>query len=49
MKGVYRFGSRGKLRPRFMGPFEIVERIGAVAYHVALPPHLSSLHDVFHV
>ncbi len=49
MKGVYRFGSRGKLRPRFVGPFEIVERIGPVAYRVALPPHLSGVHDVFHV
>ena len=49
MKGVYRFGSRGKLRPHFVGLFEIVERIGPVAYHMALPPHLSSVHDVFHV
>ena len=49
MKGVYWFGSRENLRPRYVGPFEIVERIGLVAYSVALPPHLSSVHDVFHV
>ena len=43
MKGVYWFGSRGKLRPRFVGPFDIVERIGLVAYCVALSPHLSGV------
>ncbi|XP_042380780.1 uncharacterized protein LOC121973392, partial [Zingiber officinale] len=42
-----RFG--GKLAPRYIGPFEILERIGAVAYRLALPPSLSGVHDVFHV
>ena len=49
MKGVMRFGQRGKLSPRFVGPFEILERIGAVAYIVALPPSLALIHNVFHV
>ncbi|XP_044478091.1 probable disease resistance protein At4g27220 [Mangifera indica] len=48
-KGVFRFGKRGKLSPRFIGSFEILEKIGAVAYRVALPPSLSRLHNVFHV
>src|SRR5262249_27220454 len=48
-KGVIRFGQRGKLKPRFIGPFEILERIGAVAYRLALPPSLDGVHDVFHV
>ncbi|KAL0536597.1 hypothetical protein IC582_025549 [Cucumis melo] len=49
MKGVVRFERRGKLSPRFVGPFEILERIGPVAYRLALPPSLSTVHDVFHV
>ncbi|KAA0033475.1 pol protein [Cucumis melo var. makuwa] len=49
MRGVLRFERRGKLSPRFVGPFEIVERIGPVAYRLALPPSLSTVHDVFHV
>ncbi|KAL4011015.1 hypothetical protein IC575_028057 [Cucumis melo] len=49
MKGVLRFKRRGKLSPRFVGPFEILERIGPVAYRLALPPSLSVVHDVFHV
>ncbi|KAL0546694.1 hypothetical protein IC582_016606 [Cucumis melo] len=49
MKGVMRFERRGKLSPRFVGPFEILERIGPVAYRLALPPSLSAVHDVFHV
>ncbi|KAL4023841.1 hypothetical protein IC575_017609 [Cucumis melo] len=49
MKGVLRFERRGKLSPRFVGPFEILERIGLVAYRLALPPSLSAVHDVFHV
>ncbi|KAK1564440.1 hypothetical protein Q3G72_003286 [Acer saccharum] len=48
-KGVFRFGKKGKLSPRFIGPFEVLERIGIVAYRVALPPNLSRLHNVFHV
>ncbi|XP_073131928.1 uncharacterized protein [Henckelia pumila] len=49
MKGVMRFGKRGKLSPRFIGPFEILGRIGTLAYHVALPPSLAAVHNVFHV
>ncbi|KAL4038688.1 hypothetical protein IC575_002311 [Cucumis melo] len=49
MRGVLRFKRRGKLSPRFVGPFEILERIGPVAYRLALPPSLSTIHDVFHV
>ncbi|KAL0539426.1 hypothetical protein IC582_023638 [Cucumis melo] len=49
MKGVLRFERRGKLSSRFVGPFEILERIGLVAYRLALPPSLSTVHDVFHV
>ena len=49
MKGVLRFGKHGKLSPRYIGPFEVVERIGAVAYRLALSPNLSMVHPVFHV
>ncbi|GKV43664.1 hypothetical protein SLEP1_g50928 [Rubroshorea leprosula] len=48
-KGVYRFGLKGKLSPRYIGPFEILERVGEVAYRIALPPELSNVHNVFHV
>ena len=48
-RGVIRFGKRGKLLPRFIGPFKILDRVGAVAYQLALPPSLSSVHEVFHV
>ncbi|GKE86582.1 putative reverse transcriptase domain-containing protein [Tanacetum coccineum] len=48
-KGVIRFGKRGKLAPRYVGPFEILERIGPVAYRLRLPEELSSVHDTFHV
>ncbi|XP_044503441.1 uncharacterized protein LOC123224028 [Mangifera indica] len=48
-KGVFQFGKRGKLSPRFIGPFKILERIGVIAYHVALSPSLLRLHNVFHV
>ncbi|GJR01369.1 putative reverse transcriptase domain-containing protein [Tanacetum coccineum] len=48
-KGVVRFGKKGKLAPRYVGPFEIIERIGPVAYHLRLPQELSSVHDTFHV
>ncbi|WVZ83534.1 hypothetical protein U9M48_030671, partial [Paspalum notatum var. saurae] len=49
MKGVRRFGITGKLAPRYIGPFPIIERCGLVAYRLELPPHLSAVHDVFHV
>ena len=49
MRGVLRFGKKGKLSPRFIGPFEILERVGAVAYKIALPPNLATVHNVFHV
>lgn len=48
-RGVMRFGLRGKLSPRFVGPFEILERIREVAYRLALPPILSRVHNVFHI
>ena len=48
-RGVVRFGKRGKLSPRFIGPFEILERIGTVAYRLALPPSMLGVHEVFHV
>ena len=48
-KGMIRFGKRGKLNPRYIGPFEILKRIGVVTYKIALPPELSSVHNVFHV
>ena len=48
-RGVVRFGKREKLSPRFVGPFEILERIDIVAYRLALPPSMSSVHEVFHV
>ena len=48
-KSPIRFGKGSKLAPRFVGPFEILERIGPVAYRLALPPSLSRIQDVFHV
>jgi len=47
--GIGRAIKRKKLSPCYIGPFEILARIGAVAYRIALPPNLSRLHDVFHV
>ncbi|XP_016456997.1 uncharacterized protein LOC107780895 [Nicotiana tabacum] len=49
MKGVMRFRKRGKLIPRFVGPHAILDRVGAVAFRLALPPELSSIHPIFHV
>ncbi|GJW87099.1 putative reverse transcriptase domain-containing protein [Tanacetum coccineum] len=48
-KGVVRFGKKGKLAPRFVGPFEITKRIGLVAYRLRLPEELNGVHDTFHV
>ena len=44
-----RFGKKKKLAPRYIGPFEILERIGMVAYRLALPPNMSQVHPMFHV
>ncbi|KAK5794127.1 hypothetical protein PVK06_035332 [Gossypium arboreum] len=48
-KKVLRFGRKGKLSPSFIGPYEISERIGPVAYRLILPPELEKIHNVFHV
>jgi hypothetical protein len=49
MRGVMRFGKKGKLNPRFVGPFKMTQRVGRLAYRIALPPDLVGTHDVFHV
>ncbi|XP_070011045.1 uncharacterized protein [Nicotiana sylvestris] len=48
-KGVMRFGKKGKLSPRFIGPFEVLWRVGEIAYKLALLPSLAGVHPVFHV
>ena len=48
-KHVMRFGRQGKLAPRFIGPFEILEIVGKVAYRLALPPSMDRVHNVFHI
>ncbi|XP_043699942.1 uncharacterized protein LOC122650606 [Telopea speciosissima] len=48
-KGVMRFSKKGKLSPRFIEPYEILTKVGPVAYRLALPPSLDGMHDVFHV
>jgi hypothetical protein len=49
IRGLRRFKVKGKLSPRFMGPFKILERVGEVAYRLELPNQLSDVHDVFHI
>ena len=44
-----RFGKKGKLSPRFIGPYEVIEKVSPVAYILALPPELKKIHNVFHV
>ena len=46
---VVKFNKQGKLSPRYIGPFEVLKRVGTVAYRLALPSSLSSVHAVFHV
>ena len=46
---VVRFDKQGKLAPRYIGPFEVLESVGTVSYRLALPPSLSGVHEVFHV
>jgi hypothetical protein len=49
MRGLHHFKIQGKLAPRYIGPFKILEQRGEVAYQLELPPHLTDVHDVFHV
>ena len=49
MKGIMRFGKKGKLNPRYVGPYVIIERIGKVAYKLELPQEMAFVHNVFHV
>jgi hypothetical protein len=49
IRGVMRFGKKGKLSPRFIGPFKITQKVGKLAYRIDLPPDLIGTHDVFHV
>jgi len=48
-KGIIRFGKKGKLSPRYIGPFEVTAKVGPVAYRLKLPEQLSGIHDTFHV
>ncbi|GJY75697.1 hypothetical protein Tco_0480813 [Tanacetum coccineum] len=48
-KGVVRFGKRGNLNPRYVGPFKVLEKVGSIAYKLKLPEELSRVHNTFHV
>ena len=48
-KGVMRFGFSGKPKPRYIGPFDVIRKVGELAYELALPPSLDKVHNVFHV
>ncbi|GJR14426.1 hypothetical protein Tco_0797078 [Tanacetum coccineum] len=48
-KGVIHFGKQGKLNPRYVGPFKVIERVGEVAYKLELPEELNRVHNIFHV
>jgi hypothetical protein len=49
MRGVKRFQIKGKLAPRFVGPYPVISRVGPAAYHLELPQSMSDIHNVFHV
>ncbi|XP_069151946.1 uncharacterized protein [Solanum lycopersicum] len=49
MKDVMRFGKKGKISPKFIGPFDILRRVGEVAYKLDFPPYFSAVHLIFHV
>ena len=49
IKEVMRFNKKGKLNPRYIGPFEIIDFVGSMAYRLALPPNLLGLYPIFHV
>ncbi|WMV26089.1 hypothetical protein MTR67_019474 [Solanum verrucosum] len=49
MKGVMRFGKKGKLSPRYIGPYRISQRVGNIAYELELPQELATIHPVFHI
>jgi hypothetical protein len=49
MKGVHRFGIKGKLAPQYVGPYPILEKFGSLTYRVELPSSLAGLHNVFHI
>jgi len=45
---VYRFGNKGKLSPRYVGPFQVVKQVSPLAYKIEIPLNLAGVHDVFH-
>ena len=49
MRGIRRFNVKGKLAPRYIGPFKVLERKGEVAYRLELPTNLSGVHDIFYI